>query len=162
LPRWADEGIALTAESIREQAHHDKMVREVLNGGRGIPLRKLLPMTDYPKDLPVLYAQGHSLVRFLLTKFERGKWIYKGEKVKTAEGAVIMFLEIALAKDDGWEEAAKWTFGFRDTDDMQEAWLDWLRKVDSSLADALPPQKPTRADELKKDNTLIPPTKVWK
>jgi RNA polymerase sigma factor (sigma-70 family) len=161
LPRWADEGIALTAESIQEQAAHDAKVREFINLGRGIPLRHLLKMTEYPKDVPVLYAQGHSLVRFLLTKFERGKWIHKGEKVTTPEQAVVMFLGTGLHKDGGWESAVK-LFGFESSDDMQEAWIEWLRKADSSLADALPAEKPKPTAVRQADDTLIPPMKVWR
>jgi RNA polymerase sigma factor (sigma-70 family) len=163
LPRWADEGIAVTAESHTEQAFHDKMVREMLNGGRGIALRKLLPMTDYPKDLPVLYAQGHSLVRFLLGRRVGAAHRDDTKKeLKSGEQVLVTFLAQVLNEKMSWADAANGVYGFKDLYEMQEAWLDWLRKPESSLADVVPSQKPTRADELKKDDTLIPPARLGK
>src|SRR5207247_9044620 len=58
VPRWADEGIALMSEDPDEQKRHLKTCCQVLNAGRGIPLRKLLPMREYPADVPVLYSEG--------------------------------------------------------------------------------------------------------
>ncbi|HJZ58782.1 MAG TPA: hypothetical protein VKE74_27815, partial [Gemmataceae bacterium] len=66
LPRWADEGIAVAAEGAGEQINHDVRCRELLNAGRGIRLKTLFRMRDYPRDLMTLYAQGHSVIRFLL------------------------------------------------------------------------------------------------
>jgi hypothetical protein len=54
VPRWADEGISLLSESEDEQATCDARAREILNQGRGVRLKVLLPMTEYPKDMMVL------------------------------------------------------------------------------------------------------------
>src|SRR5262245_30335729 len=66
IPQWADEGIAVLSESEDEQANHDTRLRELLSAGRGIRLKVLLPLGEYPKDMIVLYTQGHSVVRFLV------------------------------------------------------------------------------------------------
>jgi hypothetical protein len=71
VPRWTDEGIALTAEPDADQARHDELCRKLLAEGRGVRLRVLFRMTDYPQDVMALYAQGHSVVRFLLTRQAR-------------------------------------------------------------------------------------------
>ncbi|MEO2088553.1 MAG: sigma-70 family RNA polymerase sigma factor [Gemmataceae bacterium] len=163
LPRWADEGIALTAETYHEQATHDALCREVLNAGRGIRLSHLLPMTDYPQDVPVLYAQGHSLVRFLLSRRVGAAHLDDAKKeFKSSEQVLVTFLAQMLNEKVSWEDAASAVYGFKDLDAMQEAWLDWLRTPASSLADALPPQKPKPADGRKADDTLIPPTRLGK
>lgn len=170
LPRWADEGVAVTAESYQEQAFHDAKVREMLNGGRGIPLRKLLPMTDYPKDVPVLYAQGHSLVRFLLERpavladIPHLNRLYPNPRGVHSHRKLLDFIADGVKANtaDGWNAAAMAHYGFADVGAMQESWIEWLRTPGASLADALPPQKPKRADERKGDSDLIPPTRLEK
>ena len=163
LPRWADEGIALTAESITEQAAHDTKVREFINDGRGIPLRHLLPMTEYPKDVLVLYAQGHSLTRFLLRRKVGAAHGDDAKKdLKSSEQVLVTFLGQVLNEKKSWADAADAVYGFKDLDAMQEAWIEWLRTPGSSLADALPPQKPKPTGERPTDDSLIPPTKLGK
>ena len=68
LPRWADEGIAVLHETTEYQLNHDVRCRELLNAGRGIRLKVLFPLKEYPRDTIALYAQGHSVARFLLTR----------------------------------------------------------------------------------------------
>src|SRR5439155_18574565 len=68
VPRWADGGIALCAEPAAVQAQHDARIRELMNAGRGVRLRTLFRMTEYPPHLTVFYAQSHSVVRFLLAR----------------------------------------------------------------------------------------------
>jgi RNA polymerase sigma factor (sigma-70 family) len=174
LPRWADEGIALMGEPAEEQAKLDQKCREFLNIGRGLPLRLLLPMTEYPKDVPVLYAQGHSLVRFLLTRPVPepvvGDVPYLNKLFKNTgpdlspHARLRAFVDRGLQNNtaEGWDAAVKKHYGFTDTDAMQEAWLDWLRTPESSLGDVLPPRKPNPSAERRTDDTLIPPTKLGK
>ena len=71
LPRWADEGLAIAAESPESQVRHDTKTRELLNAGRGIRLRNLLRMTEYPRDMMTIYAQGYSVVFFLINRLSR-------------------------------------------------------------------------------------------
>jgi len=92
IPRWADEGIALQAESPQSHADHDVKVRELLNAGRGVRLRVLFRMTDYPKDVMVAYAQGHSVVRFLLTR-------EIDSKSQTPETRLLKFVDAGSAEN---------------------------------------------------------------
>ncbi len=116
LPRWADEGIALLSEPAKEQADHDIKCREVLNGGKALVLKTLLPMTEYPKDLVVLYAQGHSVARFLHARDAK---------------KLLPLLEASFA--DGWDKALKATYGFADADELEKAWIEWLKKPETLL-----------------------------
>ncbi len=116
LPRWADEGIALLSEPARDQADLDIKCRDLLNGGRAIVLKRLLPMTEYPKDLAVLYAQGHSVARFLHARDAK---------------KLLPLLEASFA--DGWDKALKATYGFADADELEKAWIDWLRQPENVL-----------------------------
>src|SRR5258708_30862692 len=72
VPRWADEGAAMLAEDAEEQQRHQALLRGFIDQpDRLIPLTRLLPMKDYPKDVMALYVQGHSLTRFLIDRKDR-------------------------------------------------------------------------------------------
>lgn len=116
VPRWVDEGVAVLSESSKEQVGHDRKLREFMNAGRAIRLAKLLPMTEYPRDMIVLFAQGHSLARFLAERDAK---------------KLLPLVEASFA--DGWDKALKTTYGFKDADALEEAWLAWLRKPESVL-----------------------------
>src|SRR5262249_59311845 len=66
VPRWADEGGSVLSENEEECFKHDVSCRELLNAGRGYQCRVLFQMTEYPRDVRVLYAQGYSLSHFLV------------------------------------------------------------------------------------------------
>jgi hypothetical protein len=142
LPRWADEGIALQAESLDSQFDHETKAREMLNAGRGIRLRVLFRMTDYPQDLLVLYSQGHSVVRFLLNAAIDSKAL-------TPETRLLKFVDAGSAENtaESWDKAARDYFGYKTVDDLEEAWLDSLREPAARRA------KPDAGD-------TIPPTKL--
>jgi len=141
IPRWADEGIALQAESFDSQREHETKARELLNAGRGIRLRVLFRMTEYPKDLMVVYAQGHSVVRFLLTR-------EIDSKSNTPKSRLLKFVDAGSAENtaESWDKAARDHFGFKTVDDLEEAWLDALRaaappKLAKGEGDTIPPAK---------------------
>jgi RNA polymerase sigma factor (sigma-70 family) len=142
IPRWADEGIALQAESAESQADHDAKARDLLNAGRGIRLRVLFRMTEYPKDLLATYAQGHSVVRYLLLR-------EIDSKSNTPESRLLKFVDMGSADNtaESWDKAARAHFGFKTVDDLEEAWLDALRV-------AAPP-RPAKAE-----GDTIPPAKL--
>ena len=116
IPRWADEGIALLNEPANQQAQHDNKCRELLNSGKAISLKNLLTLTEYPTDMGVLYAQGHSVARFLHEK-----------------DANKLLPLIAASFTGGWDKALKATYGFNDADALQTAWLAWMRLPGSFL-----------------------------
>src|SRR5947209_6293220 len=72
VPRWADEGGSVLSEDDLERSRHDSMVRQFLNTpGRAIPLRRLFTLTNYPRDVMVLYAEGYSVTNFLVSSSSR-------------------------------------------------------------------------------------------
>ena len=159
VPRWADEGIALTAEPEAEQHSHDVKAREYVNAGRAIRLRTLLPLTQYPKDMHVLYAQGHSVVRFLLARPPRpepvvvpsdppGREIIQARE-RQPRAALLEFVRLGSAGNtaNSWEHAANAVYGFGSVDELEQAWLDWLRGGPEPAA------KPGEPD-------LIPPARL--
>ncbi|MDB5313524.1 MAG: sigE 36, partial [Gemmataceae bacterium] len=167
LPRWADEGIALTAASEEEQAAHDARVRQLLDAGRGIRLKHLFPMGEYPRDMIVSFAQGHSVVRFLLAYSRRNGLppipgdiqVFITVGPKDYNQRLLAFLAVGMTGNTpaSWNKAAKMVYGFESVEKLEEAWLDWLRKDESKLKGEPGPVPSAPKDDRPE---LIPPTKL--
>jgi hypothetical protein len=168
VPRWADEGIACLAEPDEQQANQDRRAREFLNGGRGIRLKVLLPMTGYPRDVLALYAQGHSVARYLAGGAPSGTTELKDlPHVGTlfADGAdghrrLLAFVYLGAEGNtaESWAKAAKTVYGFKSLDDLEEAWLAWLTRPESFVkptADCTP-EPPNKKPEGGSNGDFIP------
>ncbi len=113
VPRWADEGGAVLSEDEIERNKHDQLVRQILNTpGRAIPLRRLFPLTNYPSDMIVLYAEGYSVTNFLVSQSNRG--------------AFLNFL--AHGMRSGWDDAVRVHYRYRSVEELEAAWLQSLRE----------------------------------
>src|SRR6202158_2609266 len=71
VPRWADEGGSVLSEDDLERDRHDKLTRTILNQGKQIPLRRLLSLKEYPREVMCLYAQGYSMSGYLVKRSDR-------------------------------------------------------------------------------------------
>ncbi len=133
VPRWADEGGSVLSENDEERFRHDVQCREMLNQGRGIPLRHLFALEDYPRDMLVLYAQGYSVVQFLIDQGGRAKFLD--------------FVETGMKRrNKNWEQAVT-AYGFASTDELQTAWIDHLKTPKGRLvAAATTPSPPAAKD----------------
>ncbi len=92
------------------------MVRDKLNAGRAIPLRRLLPLKEYPNDIDSvmsLYAEGFSVTDFLVNQSSRPEFLKF----------------IADGMYSGWDEAAKAHYQYENVNALEEAWLAQLRKT---------------------------------
>ncbi len=119
VPRWADEGGSVLSENDGERLEHDIKCREFLNAERGIPLRHLFPMKEYPKDTIVLYAQGFSVSNYLIDMGGGGL---------TGRKKFLAFLDTGMAKGGrNWDAAIKTHYAFDGVDDLQEKWIESLR-----------------------------------
>ena len=107
VPRWADEGGSVYSEDDIERNRHDRLVVQVLNSGRGIQLKALFRMKEYPRDVMTLYAQGYSVSRYLVEKADRPTFLNF----------------VAAGMQKGWDAAANEFYGFKNVDDL-EADLD--------------------------------------
>jgi hypothetical protein len=114
VPRWADEGGSVLSEDEQERQRHDQLVREILNTpGRAIPLRRLFSLTQYPRDVMVLYAEGYSVVNFLVPKKPRRQdfLAFVGDGMRS-----------------GWDVAVQRHYGYRNVEELEQAWLQHLRE----------------------------------
>jgi hypothetical protein len=110
LPRWADEGGSVISEDREERARHDLMVRQICRSGRLIPLRRLFVLTEYPRDVMALYAEGFSVSNYLVG--------LKGRRT---------FLDfVATGQSGGWDPAIQQYYGLAGVDALQERWVEWL------------------------------------
>ena len=125
VPRWADEGLAILGEPDDIQAATDQRLREFLTQERTLSVPRLLELKDYPDDRYTVYAQGHSLARFLLTRRP------KPDAGRAAAGrrALVRFVESGLT--EGWDTAAKQVYGFKSIEALESGWSEWLKSNDS-------------------------------
>ena len=113
VPRWADEGGSVLSENDEERYNHDVRCREMLNQGRAILVGKLFALDDYPRDMHVLYAEGYSLVQFLVDQGGRQKFLD--------------FVEVGMKRGNkNWEQAVS-AYGYGSTDELQSAWIEHLK-----------------------------------
>jgi hypothetical protein len=120
VPRWADEGGSVLSENDAERYSHDIRCREILNNGKAFRLNALFRMTDYPKEMSILYAQGYSVTAFL---------VEKGGGDRGGRGKLLQFLGAGMRgnSSESWNEAARSVYGFDSVDGLEKAWLEALR-----------------------------------
>jgi hypothetical protein len=106
LPRWADEGMALLADSLHKQQLHDRDLQSALAAGNHCNVADLLCAEDYPKDVATFYAQSASLTRFLV--------VQKGPQ------AFVDF--IVKAERDGTEQSLKSCYSFVSISALDRTW----------------------------------------
>lgn len=111
LPRWADEGAALSAESASEIVAWRQSLVQYLKTKRGIAFNRMFAMTEYPRDLLPLYAQGYALTDFLIRQSGRREFI--------------KYLEDGLESDQ-WAVTTKDHYGYGNLGELQNAWVAWV------------------------------------
>lgn len=134
LPRWADEGAATLAEEDSERRRQQKLAEEVMPTKRRIPMRELLSITEYPKNIHhvlTLYAQGYTLADFLVQKGGKSRFL--------------AFMQDA--HESGWDAALRRHYEEESVESLESKWDQWvmagspsLRRPDGELlADAKSP-----------------------
>jgi hypothetical protein len=111
VPRWADEGACTTVEHGSEQAKHKKFLVEFLSTGRGLSFNRMFGLKDYPQDILPLYAQGHSVVEFLIAQGGPRQFV--------------KFLEDGMQSQQ-WEAAVKRAYGYETMGQLQIKWNQWI------------------------------------
>lgn len=149
LPRWADEGGATSVEHSSEKNKHKRMLMQFLRSGRGIAFNRMFAMTEYPRDIMPLYAQGYTLAELLIQRGGRPKYL--------------AFLADGM-RDNQWSAAVKKHYGIENLGALQQTWLAWVQqgfptqtppaaepekaRPEVLLADAASPKRPRPAPNL--------------
>ncbi|MBC7815493.1 MAG: hypothetical protein IAG10_01180 [Planctomycetaceae bacterium] len=113
LPRWADEGAATIAEEDSERRRQRKLAEEVMPSKRRIPLRELLSITEYPKNMQhvlTLYAEGYSLADFLVQKGGKSRFL--------------AFMQDAHVS--GWDAALRRHYEEDNVEALESKWSSWV------------------------------------
>jgi hypothetical protein len=114
VPRWADEGGSVLSEDEIERDRHDHLVRSIINKGQKIPLRTLMALKEYPPGhdkVMCLYAQGYSMSDYLVKRSSRQHFL----------------AFVGRGSQMGWDRAAQDYYGHRSVEELEEAWLQFLR-----------------------------------
>jgi hypothetical protein len=126
LPRWADEGAATLIEHESERMRQTRLLNQVVQTSRRIPLRQLLQIKEYPSDMQdvlTLYAEGYSLADFLVQQ--------KGEQ---GRATFLAFLGDAL--DGGWPRAFHKHYAVTNIDQFENEWKGWIMAGSPPLSTA--------------------------
>lgn len=113
VPRWADEGGSVLSEDEVEKNRHDQLVRQILNQGRAIPLRRLFALREYPSDVMCLYAEGYSVANYLVSISSRA--------------AFLAF--VGHGMQYGWDQAVQTHYRHQNVEELEQAWLAQLRST---------------------------------
>ncbi len=113
VPRWADEGGSVLSEDEPEKNRHDRLVRQILNEGRAIPLRRLFGLRDYPREVMCLYAEGFSMSNYLVGLSDRQTFLRF----------------VAAGMSQGWDNAVRTYYRHNSVEELEQAWLAELRRT---------------------------------
>ena len=141
VPRWADEGAASLAEDATEFQRYDAAIRRCLSEGKALHLPHLFSLKDYPADIMTFYAQSASVTRFLIAS-------YGPEQFLNLVGS---------GMESGWDDAVKMVFKRETIDDMERAWIAWLRKTTPKAPSADPLVQYAGSSPLPPQADLPPP-----
>jgi RNA polymerase sigma factor (sigma-70 family) len=146
-PRWADEGGAVMSDDSEVRAQHAKALQRVLREpGRAIPLRRLLAMSDYPRDAGAFFAQSLSLTAFLVERKDRKTFL--------------AFVKQGMRDD--WDQALHSHYGLRDVAELEAEWLAQFSVRPPSKAETPPGEGKDRRDPapLREDDRLRDPPRM--
>ena len=111
VPRWADEGACTTVEHESEKRKHRSHLTRFLQTGHGLAFNRMFSLKEYPDPILPLYAQGHSVVQFLIDQGGPQKFV--------------QFVEAGM-QTEAWEVALKERYAYRTLGEFQTMWNQWL------------------------------------
>jgi hypothetical protein len=119
IPRWLDEGMATSVEHSSEKENYRRLLRYFLKSDvqRCFPLNRMVAMKDYPDDAMPFYAQGFSLVEYLL---EYGREFDDHEHRR-----LVRFVGSAM-QDGNWQSALQEHYGIQNLGELQTSWIKWV------------------------------------
>lgn len=114
VPRWLDEGAATSVECYEEKENYRQRLRHYIRKDvqKCLPCRRMIALKEYPEDVIPFYAQGFSIVEYLL---------YLG-----GHRELVRFAETGMKTKD-WDSAFRLHYGFENLGDFQaNYWVKWV------------------------------------
>ena len=108
LPRWADEGMAILADSEEKRNFHQRDLTMALRQRSAFHAAELLAGTDYPAStrIPAFYGQSASVVAFLCRRDTPAKFL--------------AFVQLSMK--NGHETSIKEVYGLRGHAELEQLW----------------------------------------
>lgn len=112
IPRWADEGAAMHAETTMDaNGKFLEHLHAALQQGQVFSTHELLRMKEYPKNFQLFYGQSYSLAGFLIQS--------------NGKRGFVAFIEQTLA-EKSYVRALADHYGIGSVDELHSAWLAWV------------------------------------
>jgi hypothetical protein len=107
-PRWADEGMAILADSTDKQRLHQRDLTDSVTQGSIFRLHDLVRMEQYPAPawIPLFYGQSASLTAYLVHRAPPSEFV--------------RFLQVA--QQQGYERAAREVYGVSSLAELEQQW----------------------------------------
>jgi len=120
LPRWADEGSAVLADSVQKQSRHHRDLMDAVEANRSLFFGELAAVATPPSGdrVAIFYGQAASMVRFL------------AEQKSPTD--FVRFIDIANRA--GYDQAAREVYGYTSVRDLESAWRSSLAHQGTDLA----------------------------
>ena len=119
-PPWANEGMALLADSVDKQGRHHQDLAGAIRSGTNFTCGELMSLDRYPAPdrIPAFYAQSASLVKFLSQRGQPHEFV--------------AFLKHSATV--GIDEALDRAYDIRSADHLQRLWADSLSPTAAETA----------------------------
>jgi hypothetical protein len=119
LPRWLDEGAATSTEHPDEKENYRRMLRIFLSeeSRKGLPFKRMVALKEYPDDPMPFYAQGFSVIEYLLIL---GKQIDSLQHQR-----LVRFADTGIQSND-WAFALQKHYGIESLGALQVGWVKWV------------------------------------
>jgi len=127
LPRWADEGIAVMADTAEKQAGHERDLRSAIASGNRIRLESLFNHENYPGgQVAAFYAHSTSVARWLIQQ--------------NSEATFVKFIDRAM--EAGYDVALQEVYGLSSVEELER---HWMREVLDRKSDKPPALSKSRS-----------------
>ncbi|MDR3181425.1 MAG: hypothetical protein LBT89_00655 [Planctomycetaceae bacterium] len=127
VPRWLDEGAAASVENIAEKKNYQQLLMTFLRNRtqcpqcpQCLPFNKLVSIKEYPDDPMPLYAQGLSVVEYLLMLGQQS-----GD---SPQQRLVRFMETAMNTGD-LPSALQEHYNVDSLSTLQTDWVAWVSRT---------------------------------
>ncbi|MDR3198550.1 MAG: hypothetical protein LBU34_11840 [Planctomycetaceae bacterium] len=119
LPRWLDEGAATSVEHNSEKENYRRMLLNFLSEDvrKGLPFKQMVALKEYPADPMPFYAQGFSVVEYLLLL---------GRKIDSREHRRLLRFAKTAMDSNNWQEALQTHYNIDSLGTLQLNWVQWV------------------------------------
>ncbi|MDR2438240.1 MAG: hypothetical protein LBE12_02565 [Planctomycetaceae bacterium] len=119
LPRWLDEGAATSVEHHTEKENYRRMLLTFLSEEvrKGLPFKRMVALKEYPSDPMPFYAQGFSVVEYLLLL---------GRKMDSSEHHRLLRFAKTGMDSNNWQDALQKHYNIDSLGTLQLNWVQWV------------------------------------